>query len=127
MKSILIADSNARVADMFAQIFASHGWTVASYGNSGRAIDALRGNAYFDAVLLGYQFADLNGIEMIEQIRMLDHRRGVPIVIVTGAADSSIVDRALAAGADEVLRKPTDVMALVSTVSKCVERGRHHD
>ena len=51
MKSILIADGNERVADMFAHIFASYDWTVTSYNNSRRAVDALRGSAHFDAVL----------------------------------------------------------------------------
>jgi CheY-like chemotaxis protein len=92
MKSILIADSNERVADVFADIFASDDWTVTSYSNGWRAVDALRGGAHFDAVLLGYRFDDTNGIEMIEHIRTLGHRRDVPIVVVTGTADWSIVD-----------------------------------
>ena len=75
---------------------------------------------------LGYRFNDMNGVEMIGQIRALGHRRDVPIVMVTGTADCSIVAAALAAGADDVLYKPTDVEGLVTTVSKRVKQGRHH-
>jgi len=61
------------------------------------------------------------------QIRALNHRRDVPIVMVTGTCVVDVVAAALSAGADDVLYKPVDVNLLVSTVSKCVEGRRPHD
>ena len=67
----------------------------------------------------------MGGVELITRIRALDHRRDVPIVMVTGTVD--VVAAALSAGADDVLYKPVDVDLLVDTVNKCVERRRPHD
>ena len=44
--------------------------------------------------------------------------------MVTGTIDVALVVGALAAGADDVLYKPVDVVILVTTVNKCVERRR---
>jgi FixJ family two-component response regulator len=46
--------------------------------------------------------------------------------MVTGTLDCALVAGALTAGADEVLYKPVDVVILVDTVNKCVERARRH-
>ena len=126
MKSILIADGNKSVAEMFAYVFARHDWNVTRYSDGKRAGEELRGRAHYDAVLVSYRFNGIDGVELIRLIRALDHRKDMPIVMVTGTVDLDVVAAALAAGADDVLYKPIDVAVLVATVSKCLERGRHH-
>jgi two-component system chemotaxis response regulator CheY len=126
MKSILIADGNASVAEMFAYVFARHEWNVTRYSNGKRAGEELCGRAHYDAVLVSYRFNGMDGVELIRLIRALDHRKDMPIVMVTGTVDLDVVAAALAAGADDVLYKPTDIAVLVATVSKCLERGRPH-
>jgi hypothetical protein len=44
--------------------------------------------------------------------------------MVTGTLDCALVAGALAADADDVLYEPVDVVILVDTVNKCVERVR---
>ena len=126
MKSILIADGNESVAELFAYVFASHGWNVTRYSDGKRAGDELSGSDHYDAALVSYRFDGIDGVELIRLIRALDHRKDMPIVMVTGTVDLDVVAAALAAGADDVVYKPIDVAVLVATVSKCLERGRHH-
>ena len=126
MKSILIADGNASVAEMFAYVFARHDWNVTRYNDAKRAGEELCGRTHYDAALVSYRFDGMDGVELIRLIRALDHRKDMPIVMVTGTVDLDVVAAALAAGADDVLYKPLDVAVLVATVSKCLERGRHH-
>ena len=76
-------------------------------------------------MLVGYRFEGTNGVDLITRIRALDHRKDVPIVMMTGTVDVAVVAAALAAGADGVLNKPADVAILVATVTKCVKRRRH--
>jgi DNA-binding response OmpR family regulator len=126
LKSILIADGNERVAQMFAEVFASHDWHVTRYSDGRLAGEDLRGSAHYDAVLVGYRFEGVDGVDLIKQIRALDHRQDVPIVMVTGIVGVAVMATALTAGADDVLHKPTDVAIVVATVNKCVERRRRH-
>jgi CheY-like chemotaxis protein len=127
VKSILIADGDERVAYLFAEVFASHDWRATWYSDAHRAAEDLGGSAHYDAVLVGYRFEGMDGVELITRIRALDHRQGVPIVMATGTVECAVVADALAAGADDVLYKPTDVAIVVATVTKCVERRRHQD
>ena len=90
------------------------------------AIEALSGRVP-DVIFLDIHMHGMDGVELIERIRALDHRKDVPIVMVTGTVDCAVVGAALAAGADDVLYKPTDVAIVVATVTKCVERRRHQD
>ena len=69
----------------------------------------------------------MSGVELITRTRALGRRKETPIVMVTGTGDVAVVAAALAAGADDVLYKPTDVDILVATVTKCVERRRAQD
>jgi DNA-binding response OmpR family regulator len=124
MKAILIAEGDDRVAELFAYLFAHDGWTVTTCRDGQRAADALGGRAPYDAVLVSNRLHDMGGVELITRIRALGHRHDVPIVMVTGTLDCAIVAGALAAGADDVLYKPVDVVILVDTVNKCVERAR---
>ena len=124
MKAILIAEGDDLVADLFATLFARDGWTVTTCLDGQRAADALGGRAPYEAVLVSNRLHDMGGVELIMRVRALTHRHDVPIVMVTGTVECALLADALAAGADDVLYKPTDVVILVDTVNKCVERGR---
>src|SRR5687768_9123518 len=106
VKSILIAEDHDRVAELFADLFALDGWTVTTYQDGRRAVDALRGGTRCDAVLASNRLHGMSGVELIVRIRALEHRRQTPIIMMTGTGDVAIVAAALAAGADDVLYKP---------------------
>ena len=127
MKSILIAEGDDLVAELFASLFARDGWTVTTCLDGQRAADALGGSVAYDAVVVSNQLHNMGGVELITRIRGLAHRQDVPIVMVTGIMEVSIMAAALTAGADDVLYKPTDVGILVDTVNKCIERRRQQD
>jgi DNA-binding response OmpR family regulator len=127
MKSILIAEGDERVAELFEAVFVRDGWTVTTFLDGQHAAHALSGDGAYDAVLVSNRLHDMSGVELIAQIRALEHRRHVPIVMVTGTVECALVANALAAGADDVLYKPVDVAILVDTMTKCVERARRHN
>jgi DNA-binding response OmpR family regulator len=127
MKSILIAEGDDLVAELFASLFARDGWTVTTCLDGQRAADALGGSVAYDAVVVSNQLHNMGGVELITRIRGLAHRQDVPIVMVTGTVECALLADALAAGADDVLYKPTDVGILVDTVNKCIERRRQQD
>ena len=127
VKSILIAEDHDRVAELFADLFAFNGWIVTTYREGRGAADALSGSTPYDAMLVSNRLHGMSGVELITRARVLDHRKAMPIVMVTGTGDVAVVAAALAAGADDVLYKPTDVAILVDTVTKYVEGRRQQD
>jgi CheY-like chemotaxis protein len=83
MKSILIAEGDERVAELFAYLFAREGWSVTMYRDGQRAAAELGGSASYEAVLVSNRLRDMGGVELVKRIRVLDHRKDVPIVMVT--------------------------------------------
>ena len=61
IKTILIAEGDDRVAELFAYLFAREGWTVTLYRDGERAADALGTSASYDAVLVSNRLRDMGG------------------------------------------------------------------
>jgi diguanylate cyclase (GGDEF)-like protein len=121
MRSMLIVDRSEIVAMLFAELFEAEGWRVAVCHAGECARDRLNGNDPFDVILLSYRVPGTDGVKLIRFIRTLEHRRLTAVVMVTGSADGQLSAEALAAGADEVLFKPVDPVALVCAVEKRYE------
>ncbi|MBW4581467.1 MAG: response regulator [Tildeniella nuda ZEHNDER 1965/U140] len=69
-----------------------------------------------DLVLLDVMMSGMNGFEVTQQLRQSKHFSMLPIVLIT--ADREIdLDRALAAGANDVICKPVDLDELLVRVS----------
>ena len=68
-----------------------------------------RGNdLQFDIAVVDYQMPDMNGIELIQRLRLRPQFSDKPYVMITVDHDSDIKFRALEAGAMEFLHKPLE-------------------
>jgi two-component system, OmpR family, response regulator QseB len=79
----------------------------------------------FAAILCDFDMPCGDGLQVIASVRAMGHQ--VPAAIVTGSPTSENLDAALECGfIDEVLHKPFEVAALLSTVHRLVERSTSH-
>ena len=76
------------------------------------ALRRMDGGMAFDCLLVDWNMPDMNGLELIVELRA----RGVaiPIVLVTSQTNVEQVDEALRAGANEYIMKPFDLEILRS-------------
>jgi two-component system, sensor histidine kinase and response regulator len=61
-----------------------------------------------DLVITDYQMPGIEGLELIQRLREMEHVRDVPIMMITGAGDRELHYRALELGAHDYLTKPID-------------------
>lgn len=81
-----------------------------------------------DLVLLDYHMPQMNGVEFLGKFRSVVHLQDVPVVMVTGEEKKEALYRALAAGANDFLRKPVDDVELITRARNLLElRARQHD
>ncbi len=66
-----------------------------------------------DLILTDIAVPGIDGIELCRRLRADDRTRRVPVLAITGYADRHYPDRAMGAGADQVLAKPCDADKLV--------------
>ena len=73
----------------------------------------------FDAVITDLQMPEMDGIALPRELRELrQHFSDLPVMIMTGQPDDSLVEMAISAGARELLRKPFEISELMMRLQK---------
>lgn len=73
-----------------------------------------------DVILLDVDMPRMNGFSVCAVLQSDPKLRRVPVVMMTGRATQDVHDRAMAAGAKALLRKPFDLELLQTTLSGCL-------
>jgi two-component system, cell cycle response regulator len=74
-------------------------------------------------VLLDYEMPHMNGAQFVHQLRAREDGVIIPVVIVSGHEDRSILLEALAAGASDFIRKPLDEVEVIARVKSLAQLG----
>jgi two-component system, sensor histidine kinase len=67
-------------------------------------------------ILMDIQLPEVDGLELIRQLKANSIWQKVPVIAVTAMAMAGDRDRCLEAGADDYLSKPLDLEKLIATV-----------
>lgn len=113
--SVLVIDDNVALAENIAEILTDSGVTVEV------ALDAREGLRLFDEgswdlVVTDVRMPGVDGLELLELLKQ--RRPGIPVMVMTGYADSATVERAHESGALAVVHKPLDVDAFLTLVEQ---------
>ena len=112
---LLLADDHDLVREMLVAFFQNESdFKVIEAKDLSAALVELGGEDPFDLVLLDYDMPGMNGLGGLE--RAISAGNGVPIAIVSGAADASIAKKALDAGAIGFLPKTMASSSLISAI-----------
>jgi PAS domain S-box-containing protein len=110
--SILVVDDDSAVRAFLADSLKGLGYRVAEAGSGEEALALLEAGAP-DLALIDYAMPEMNGADLARAIRA--RRAELPIVFVTGYAETDQLERALGAEAP-VLRKPFSIGELAAAV-----------
>jgi class 3 adenylate cyclase len=100
---------------------------AAAVAENGRQALALMRRQSFDLVLLDIMMPEMNGYQMLEQLRIDPALRHIPAVVISGIEDVSSVIRCIELGAEDYLFKPCDPVLLKARVEACLEKKRLRD
>src|SRR5215831_18169383 len=117
--SILVVDDEVDTCRNLSDILTDLGYRVDVAHDGLSALDLVQHNAY-DVALLDLRMPGMDGLELFHRIRQL--RAGTVGIIVTAYAGTDTAERALAAGAWQVLAKPVDFSRLLTVVEEAVGR-----
>jgi FixJ family two-component response regulator len=95
------------------------GYEVATYETAQQLLDQLPAVGAAGCILLDVQIPGLSGPEL--QGRLIELGSTVPIVFLTGHADTATTVRAIKAGAEDFLTKPVASQQLIDTIERALK------
>ena len=109
MPTVLCVDDEPEILQALRREFRKRPYRLVT-ARSGEEAIALATEARFDAAVLDVTMPGMSGHELLKALRRLDPE--LPIVILTGRPEDSVLYRSVFLGADGFLEKPCDAEAL---------------
>lgn len=125
--ALLVVDDNEDNRYTLTRRLKREGYENLSTADDGRqALDILR-TKDFDLVLLDVMMPELNGYEVLEQMKADAKLKHIPVIMITAIEDMESVVRCIKLGAEDHLPKPFDATLLVARVGASLERKQLRD
>ena len=121
MLTILIADDESHVIELVRVTLEDDRVRVVEAPDGGTAL-LLAAELEPELILLDVNLPDMSGLEVCRRIRRDPKMAGVPIVVLTAAAQQDDITRGLRAGASQYLTKPFSPVRLLSIVEALLPR-----
>ena len=118
---ILIVDDEPFNLDLLEQELSDLGYSSERAGNGAQALEKID-KLSPDLVLLDYRMPEMNGIDVLREIRQ--RWKDLPVIMITAYGTIDVAVEAVKAGADDFVTKPFDSEHLAVVVKKALERSR---
>ena len=119
-KRVLVVDDDEAIVEMFTELFERDGRFEVRTASTGYEAGIITERFRPDVLLLDYKLPDINGNAVCRTIRANPNYEHMRIIVISGVADPDEVEELRSAGADEFIRKPFDINAVIARVSDMV-------
>jgi putative nucleotidyltransferase with HDIG domain len=120
---ILLVDDDLKVLEILEESLSRQGYKVNTAVNGRQALQSYE-NQNPQLVVLDMMLPDMNGLEVLEQMRESSRNGDVPVVILSANGDIEVRLAGLEGGAEDFLVKPVALKEFSTKVGKVLERSR---
>jgi len=110
---VLVVDDDELIRSLFKETLEEQGHKVVVANNSTQGIEYVK-QWDFDLVFLDLKLPDMDGAELLEQLRSIKPK--LPVTIITGYPGSEMMERAFKQGPFGVMDKPFDAADIITAV-----------
>ncbi len=115
---LLLADDEPHIRRILATLLEASSYVVDAVEDGSTALERLRGEGAYDLVLLDLLMPGADGLEVLQEVRSLGHRRHLPVIVLTAKGQDVDRDRAYALGASDFLTKPFSPKKLLNRLEE---------
>lgn len=119
--AILLVEDEENLHEALKLNLELEGYQVVSAMDGMQAVKALQ-NQYFDLMILDIMLPEMDGIEVLESIRIQNNE--LPVLILSAKNTSADRVLGLKKGADDYLTKPFNLEELLLRVQKLIEKNK---
>lgn len=103
---ILVAEDEPHIRRILTTLLENAGFQVDLAEDGLEALRMLQGETPYDMVLTDLMMPGASGLDVLEALRAMPSRAGLPVVVLTAKGQDTDRDRAFALGASEFMTKP---------------------
>jgi DNA-binding response OmpR family regulator len=115
MKKILVVDDEFDILTTWRLVLEMEGYEVSTASNGRTALDAARANPPA-LVITDWMMPHMDGVELIRQLAASDGLAGVPVILMSAAANAPALEHPRA----QFRRKPLSIDDLVDSVKSLI-------
>ncbi|MBF0262803.1 MAG: diguanylate cyclase [Magnetococcales bacterium] len=124
MARILVVDDDGQTIEQIARLVANAGHTVDFLLESPYLIAKLETSPP-NLLLLDVNMPEIDGITLLKQIHAAPHLKEIPVIMITGETDESLIQACFQLGAVDFVNKPIRPLELVSRIRIALETRAH--
>ncbi|MEY4766790.1 MAG: hypothetical protein RI907_3463, partial [Pseudomonadota bacterium] len=117
---VLLVEDQAMNQELARDLLERAGLRVVLASHGGEAIDALRTQGPFDAVLMDCQMPVMDGYTATEAIRAQAQWQQLPIIAMTASAMANDRERVLACGMNDHITKPLELAQMFNILARWI-------
>ena len=106
-KKILLVDDNSAIRKLFMLRLEESGYDTVEAANAHEAIEQARATTP-NLIIMDLAMPEGTGDEVILSLKADPVTRHIPVIVLTAFLGGPLIDRAIAAGAAEILHKPVN-------------------
>ena len=118
---LLLIDDDAEFSGVMQKMLSLAGYSVRTASNRAAIVAELGGGDRPDLIILDVSLAELNGFDLLAQLRRHAMLSSVPVIMLTAQTARQDVTRALLNGADGYVSKPCEFATLDKAITTVLD------
>lgn len=106
--NVLIVDDSSPMRAVIKKIVKASGFDVGWFFEASNGREALKilDQEWLDLVLTDYNMPDINGLELLEEMKKDDALKSIPVIVITTEGSMERVEEFMEKGALDYIKKP---------------------
>ncbi|MDF2724588.1 MAG: cheY [Paenibacillus sp.] len=119
MAKILLAEDEAVLRMLVTDTLEDENYQIDEACDGEEALALIR-NKDYDLIILDYMMPKKTGYDVLLEVRQMEHKKHVKILMLSAKSQQSDQDKIRKAGADDFMTKPFSPLALVEKVGEMI-------
>jgi len=117
---ILAVDDSATMRRIIKNQLKQAGYEEVDEAGNGREALTMLAQAHYDLLITDWNMPEMNGLDLVKEVRRIDASKAMPILMVTTVAGKEDIVIALKAGVNNYMVKPFDTATLRAKIAQVV-------